>query len=325
MLSASNPKLQILDTLGKFSHDSDAEVAHNAILAMGIVGAGQWPFLPHPLLPSDRLLLTRGESTKSSCHHWLSMQVCVVCFSLTGTNNARLGAMLRQLAVYHAKDPSSLFCVRLAQGLAHLGKGTLTVCPYHSDRQIMSPVAVAGLLAVLVACLDTKNSWVLGVFCSAINRGTPHPRYCPCHQVMFVVRSPPSTGRSCSKAVECKGLPFKQLASWFWALWGWTNTMIGVSCSLLWLEVAHILQRNMAQKLSVTKELDTERVDTWAPTSWLLGLAVFKLFEFSWLSLSWDKGFDRAWQQTQQCNNPQQLSSRCSSVCSFCVKGERVD
>ena len=40
LLSASNPKLAILDTLSKFSHDNDTEVAHNAILAMGIVGAG---------------------------------------------------------------------------------------------------------------------------------------------------------------------------------------------------------------------------------------------------------------------------------------------
>ena len=40
LISVSNPKLQILDTLSKFSHDSDPEVAHNAILAMGIVGAG---------------------------------------------------------------------------------------------------------------------------------------------------------------------------------------------------------------------------------------------------------------------------------------------
>lgn len=76
--------------------------------------------------------------------------------------------MLRQLAVYHAKDPNNLFMVRLAQGLTHLGKGTLTLCPYHSDRALMSPVAVAGLLAALVSCLDVKNSqyilgiWVLG-------------------------------------------------------------------------------------------------------------------------------------------------------------------
>ena len=117
LISASNPKLQILDTLSKFSHDSDAEVAHNAILAMGIVGAG--------------------------------------------TNNARLAAMLRQLAVYHAKDPNNLFCVRIAQGLAHMGKGTLTLCPYQNDRQLLNPNAVAGLLAVLVALLDVKNSKTL--------------------------------------------------------------------------------------------------------------------------------------------------------------------
>lgn len=46
----------------------------------------------------------------------------------------------------------------LLQGLTHLGKGTLTLCPYHSDRQLMSQVAVAGLLTVLVSFLDVKNS-----------------------------------------------------------------------------------------------------------------------------------------------------------------------
>ena len=66
--------------------------------------------------------------------------------------------MLRQLAIYHSKDPNNLFCVRIAQGLTHLGKGTLTLCPYHNERQIMSPVAVAGLLSMLVSCLDVKNS-----------------------------------------------------------------------------------------------------------------------------------------------------------------------
>ena len=38
LLSASNPQLPVIDTLSKLSHDIDAETAHNAILAMGIVG-----------------------------------------------------------------------------------------------------------------------------------------------------------------------------------------------------------------------------------------------------------------------------------------------
>ena len=117
MCSVSNPQLPILDTLSKFSHDTDPEVAHNAIFGLGLLGAG--------------------------------------------TNNARLAAVLRQLAQYHAKDQNNLFMVRLAQGLVHLGKGTLTLNPFHSDRQLMSPVAVAGLLAVLVAFLDVKTT-ILG-------------------------------------------------------------------------------------------------------------------------------------------------------------------
>ena len=40
MLSASNPQLPVLDTLSKFSHDTDAEVSANSILAMGILGCG---------------------------------------------------------------------------------------------------------------------------------------------------------------------------------------------------------------------------------------------------------------------------------------------
>lgn len=112
-MSVSNPKINILDTLSKFSHDSDAEVSYNSIFALGIVGAG--------------------------------------------TNNARLAAMLRQLALYHAKDQNNLFMVRLAQGLTHLGKGTLTLSPYHSHRALLSRVSLAGLLAVIIGFLDVKN------------------------------------------------------------------------------------------------------------------------------------------------------------------------
>uniref|UniRef100_A0A2K6AZ76 26S proteasome non-ATPase regulatory subunit 2 n=1 Tax=Macaca nemestrina TaxID=9545 RepID=A0A2K6AZ76_MACNE len=113
LISVSNPRLNILDTLSKFSHDADPEVSFNSIFAMGMVGSG--------------------------------------------TNNARLVVMLHQLAQYHAKDPNHLFMMCLAQGLTHLGKGTLTLCPYHSDWQLMSPVAMAGLFTVLVSFLDPRT------------------------------------------------------------------------------------------------------------------------------------------------------------------------
>ncbi|KAF2283257.1 hypothetical protein GH714_043609 [Hevea brasiliensis] len=73
-----------------------------------------------------------------------------------GTNNARIAGMLRNLSSYYYKDASLLFCVRIAQGLVHLGKGLLTLNPYHSDRFLLSPMALAGLITMLHACLDMK-------------------------------------------------------------------------------------------------------------------------------------------------------------------------
>ncbi|KAI0360587.1 26S proteasome regulatory complex non-ATPase subcomplex Rpn1 subunit [Trametes cingulata] len=113
LVSASNPQLPIMDTLSKYSHDSDLQVALNAIFAMGLIGAG--------------------------------------------TNNARLAQMLRQLAGYYYKEPDCLFMVRIAQGLVHMGKGTLTINPFFNDRSIMSRTAVAGLLATLTAFTEAKG------------------------------------------------------------------------------------------------------------------------------------------------------------------------
>ncbi|KAI6165894.1 26S proteasome regulatory complex non-ATPase subcomplex Rpn1 subunit [Pisolithus thermaeus] len=112
LISASNPQLPVLDTLSKYSHDSDLQVALNAIFAMGLVGAG--------------------------------------------TNNARLAQMLRQLAVYYYKEPDCLFVVRVAQGLVHMGKGTIGINPFFSDRNILSRPAIAGLLATIMAFTDAK-------------------------------------------------------------------------------------------------------------------------------------------------------------------------
>ena len=50
------------------------------------------------------------------------------------------------------------FPLQLLQGLNHLGKGTLTLNPFHSDRMLMTPVAVAGLMVVLLSMLDASNS-----------------------------------------------------------------------------------------------------------------------------------------------------------------------
>lgn len=118
LMSISNPKLELMDLLSKFTHDSDMEVAQSAIVALGFIGAG--------------------------------------------TNNSRIAGMLRQLSVYYSKEPSSLFLVRISQGLLHSGKGLVTLNPFYGDNKFLqNKPAMGGILTVLFACLDMKGT-ILG-------------------------------------------------------------------------------------------------------------------------------------------------------------------
>ncbi|KAL4435475.1 hypothetical protein ABPG77_006237 [Micractinium sp. CCAP 211/92] len=113
LLNVSSPDMSVMDTLSRLSHDTDTDVAMNAVLALGLIGAG--------------------------------------------TNNARLAGILRNLSSYYYKEPTLLFLVRVAQGLVHMGKGLLTLNPYHSDNTLLNGTALAGILAVLLAGgLDMK-------------------------------------------------------------------------------------------------------------------------------------------------------------------------
>ncbi|CAF2156573.1 unnamed protein product [Brassica napus] len=51
---------------------------------------------------------------------------------------------------------SEVAMVRIAQGLVHMGKGLLTLTPFHSERFLLSPTALAGIVILLHACLDMK-------------------------------------------------------------------------------------------------------------------------------------------------------------------------
>ena len=61
--------------------------------------------------------------------------------------------MLRNLSAYYYKDPVLLYLVKVSQGLVHMGKGLMTVSPYHTERQLLSgeprgPGGAAGLEAL---------------------------------------------------------------------------------------------------------------------------------------------------------------------------------
>jgi len=114
VLNISNPDFAVIDQLSRLSHDPDAEISQNAIMAMGIVSAG--------------------------------------------TNNSRVAGLLRQLSEFYSKEAGHVFCVRIAQGLLHMGKGLLTINPFHSDRMLLNGPALGGMLVLITSCLDLKNT-----------------------------------------------------------------------------------------------------------------------------------------------------------------------
>jgi len=77
-----------------------------------------------------------------------------------GTNNARLAGILRQLAGYYGGESNfanHLYCVRIAQGLLHMGKGLITIQPYYQDKFLLNTVSMAGIIIVMHCCLDMSN------------------------------------------------------------------------------------------------------------------------------------------------------------------------
>jgi 26S proteasome regulatory subunit N1 len=75
-----------------------------------------------------------------------------------GTNNSRVAGLLRQLSDFYNKEAGHVFCVRISQGLLHMGKGLLSINPFHSDRLLLNYPALGGTLILLHSCLDLKNT-----------------------------------------------------------------------------------------------------------------------------------------------------------------------
>jgi 26S proteasome regulatory subunit N1 len=75
-----------------------------------------------------------------------------------GTNNSRVAGLLRQLSEFYGKEAGHVFCVRIAQGLLHMGKGLLTLHPFHADRMLLSCPSLGGMLVLLHSCLNLKDT-----------------------------------------------------------------------------------------------------------------------------------------------------------------------
>ena len=79
-----------------------------------------------------------------------------------GTQSTRAISLLDQLAAFFVNETQQLFAVKIAQGLVHLGKGAIGLSPLYSDRFILDPVALCGLLIfIYMFVLNNINVFLL--------------------------------------------------------------------------------------------------------------------------------------------------------------------
>lgn len=159
----------VLRQFGHLMHYGEANIRKAVPLAMGLIS---------PSNPQMKIYDTLSRYSHDNDHAVALNAIFAMGLVGAGTNNARIAQLLRQLASYYHRDTEALFMVRIAQGLVHMGKGTLSVSPFHTDRQVLSRVSTAGILAVLVSMIDanqfiTKDSHYLLYFLVT----AMHPRF----------------------------------------------------------------------------------------------------------------------------------------------------
>lgn len=147
---------------GHLMHYGNEQVRCMVPLAMGLVSVAN----PQIKVFDTLSRFSHDADLNVSMNSIYAMGLCGA-----GTNNARLAQLLRQLASYYSREQDGLFITRLAQGLVHLGKGTMTLDMFN-DAHVMNKVTLASLLTVLVGLVSPgfmlKNQQLFFMLNSAV-------------------------------------------------------------------------------------------------------------------------------------------------------------
>eukprot|EP01087_Luapelamoeba_hula_P008624 TRINITY_DN216_c0_g1_i1.p1 TRINITY_DN216_c0_g1~~TRINITY_DN216_c0_g1_i1.p1 ORF type:complete len:904 (+),score=160.99 TRINITY_DN216_c0_g1_i1:66-2714(+) len=143
-------KQMAVRTMDHLLQYGDPPVRRAVPLALGLLYVG------HPIVG---VMDTLSKLSHDQDADVVSSAILALGLIGAGTNNSRAAKLLRNLASYYVKDANQLFVVRLAQGLLHMGKGTLSLVPY-SAQGCLHRVAAAGLITVLHLALDVKNTYL---------------------------------------------------------------------------------------------------------------------------------------------------------------------
>lgn len=74
-----------------------------------------------------------------------------------GSNNSRVGGLLKNLGLYYEEENDYCFVVRIALGLLYSGKGLLTLNQFFSEGFLYNKAGLAGLLVVCYAMLNFEE------------------------------------------------------------------------------------------------------------------------------------------------------------------------
>lgn len=75
----------------------------------------------------------------------------------TGTNNSRVGSLLKNLGIYYEEEPDYCFIIRIALGFLYAGKGTVTLNNFFSDGLLKNKVGLAGLFILSHAMMNMEE------------------------------------------------------------------------------------------------------------------------------------------------------------------------
>lgn len=129
---------------GHLMHYGNEHIRRMVPLAMGLVSVSD----PQMKVFDTLTRFSHDPDLDVSMNSIFAMGLCGA-----GTNNARLAQLLRQLASYYSREQDALFITRLAQGLLHLGKGTMTLDVFN-DAHVLNKVTLASLLTILVGLVS---------------------------------------------------------------------------------------------------------------------------------------------------------------------------
>ncbi|KAI7999007.1 hypothetical protein LOK49_LG10G01499 [Camellia lanceoleosa] len=148
-----------------YEREALQEIINNTKLSEGYLTLARDIEVMEPKSPEDIYKVIVMDTLSRLSHDTDTKVAMAAVISLgligAGTNNARIAGMLRNLSSYYYKQASLLFCVRIAQGLVHLGKGLLTLAPYHSERFLLSLVNHSVELKEYMICIICKTGRIV--------------------------------------------------------------------------------------------------------------------------------------------------------------------